>query len=98
TIRPHVAADYQALLKALATVPEQIVHLWSVQADDGEPGRPESLEAALECGFYSLLFLAQALGDRNLTRDTQLTVVSNGLQAVRGQGRWAPGKGPLLGP
>ena len=52
----------------------------------------------LEHGFYSLFFLAQALGDENVPRPLHLTVVSSGMQQVRGEALRYPEKAAALGP
>ena len=72
-LAPGQAPDFAELLAALGEAPAQVVHLWGVT---GGPG------AALDRGFYSLLFLAQALGKRELPRPAELLVVTAGLQTV----------------
>ena len=100
-LNPGQRNDYDALLKALAAqqkVPERIVHLWNVTAfSETKSGLPE-VEKAQERGFYSLLFLAQAIGKHNLSEELQLTVISNNLQSVTGEERLSPEKATLLGP
>lgn len=93
SLNPGQKADYQALFKTLQTVeqrPHRIVHLWSV-----------TLNATVEADapdFYSLLFLAQALGEQNLTEPMHIAVIANQVQAVTGDERLAPEKATLLGP
>ncbi|MEQ8973601.1 MAG: SDR family oxidoreductase [Coleofasciculus sp. C1-SOL-03] len=101
TLNPQQSSDYDTLLKELLAqqkLPEQIVHLWSVtpmtQAESGMVG----VEKAQEKGFYSLLFLAQALGKLNLTEALPITVVSNNMQPVTGEEWLSPEKATLLGP
>jgi len=96
TLPPASAEGYTALLAALreqALLPQTILHLWSLT-----PETPPGLEAAQEMGFYSLLFLAQAIGGANLTDSLRLLVVSNGVQAVLGNEWLCPEKATLLGP
>ena len=101
TLNPGHRDDYDALLKAIAAqqkVPERIVHLWNVTpVSETESGLPE-VEKAQERGFYSLLFLAQAIGKQNLSEELQLTVISNNLQSVTGEEQLSPEKATLLGP
>ncbi|HEU4328870.1 MAG TPA: acyltransferase domain-containing protein, partial [Roseiflexaceae bacterium] len=58
---PRQPEHYQTLLEQLDGPPEQIVHLWSVGAG-AIASDAAGFEAEQERGFYSLLFLAQALG------------------------------------
>jgi hypothetical protein len=58
----------------------------------------EGLESSQERSFHSLLWLAQALGDRHLSRTVELVVVSSQLHAVTGDERIYPTKATLLGP
>jgi acyl transferase domain-containing protein len=105
TINPGEAADYKALLEAVGgkgRALEKIVHLWSV-ARGGEDASPTS--AALfhqtqGTGFYSLLFLAQAVGSvrQQLAEQVLIFVVSNGLHEVTGEERLCPEKATLLSP
>src|SRR5262249_22290103 len=77
--------------------PREIAHLWSVSPDRDRPVDLELFEAGQETGFYSLLFLARALAEQNLTDAIQITVISNNLQRVTGRERICPEKATLLG-
>jgi NAD(P)-dependent dehydrogenase (short-subunit alcohol dehydrogenase family) len=46
--------------------PNRIVHLWMVIATDHIPSGLDYFETAQDLGFYSLLFLTQALGEQNV--------------------------------
>ncbi len=98
TIRPDNAEDYRALLRELRAagkLPDVIFHLWNVTP---EPNKAESQTA----GFFSLLFLAQALGEETIASGVghacRIVVLSNGMQDVTGQDLWSPEKALLLGP
>ena len=96
TVRPGVREDYDALLADLIKqelAPQRILHLWSLS----KSYRPLSLEAKLDLSFYSLLFLAQALGDRDLT-EIDIAVISDRLQSVAGEPVMDPVWATLLGP
>ncbi|QDF05166.1 type I polyketide synthase [Myxococcus xanthus] len=96
-VDPTRPETYAALLNALAEDscrPERIVHLWSVDsAGEGLAG----VEHAQRTGFFSLLFLAQALAGHGASGPVQITVVSSGVQAVTGHEVLAPEKATLLG-
>ncbi len=93
TLNPLQKADYQTLFQALHTAQQQphtIVHLWNVtptaEAAEGLPA------------FYSLLFLAQILGEPYLTEPVHLVVISNHMHAVTGEEQLMAEKATLLGP
>ncbi len=93
TMNPQQRQDYDTLLTELSTLgkkPRTIVHLWSVTTVD----RPELSEVL---GFYSLLFLAQALGEQDLTDSVEIGIVSNNMQAVTGSEVLCPEKALVLG-
>jgi acyl transferase domain-containing protein/acyl carrier protein len=83
TINPQQAGDYELLINQLiasGTYPQQIAHLWSLTTD----GNVELDERSAMQGFYSLLFLAQALGNCNLAEPIRLTVFTNNLYEING--------------
>ncbi|HEY6804820.1 MAG TPA: SDR family NAD(P)-dependent oxidoreductase [Pyrinomonadaceae bacterium] len=102
-IDPSNRADYDALLKAMgagSVSGQTIVHLWNVTpAGEGLQEQAHS--------FYSLLYLAQALGNQLLTltpadvdveEKLQICIISNNLQEVTGEEELCPEKATLLGP
>ncbi|NEO24950.1 SDR family NAD(P)-dependent oxidoreductase, partial [Moorena sp. SIO4A5] len=107
-LNPGRAEDYHTLMQDLKTTecwPTQIVHLWTVTApstlSDRETfkDRLHNLETIQDLGFYSLVFLAQALGKYDTKSETcQLTAISNGMQVVVGTELNAPEKATVLGP
>jgi len=105
-VNPGERPDYDALFKEIGAIsdsPQTIVHLWNVTASDEQL----DVEGSQTRGFYSLLFLAQALGDQLLTltptdahleEKLNICVVSNNLQEVTGEEELCPEKATLLGP
>jgi len=92
--------DYDALLNALHSlnkIPTMIVHLWRVTANNFAESTLEHLDELQSLGFYSLLFLTQAIGKQNLTAKIQIAIVSNNMQAVIGEKWLCPEKATLLG-
>ncbi|NEQ79120.1 MAG: SDR family oxidoreductase [Moorea sp. SIO2I5] len=101
TLNPGESNDYERLLTELLEKqksPETIVHLWSVTPVSQTQSRLTGVEKAQETGFYSLLFLTQALGKQNLSEQLQITVVSNNMQSVTGEEVLSTEKATLLGP
>lgn len=100
TINPQHLADYGLLLEELSTVdglPDKVLHLWGVTPPGDEGEDIEHLEEYQYRGFYSLLFLAQALEERGLRRPLRLAVVSSDMQEVMGRERLCPAKATVLG-
>ena len=63
TINPGSRADYVALLAELRSanrLPESIIHLWGVT---GNHDAGAAADRSPDLGFYSLLYIAQALGE-----------------------------------
>ncbi|MDF5721309.1 MAG: beta-ketoacyl synthase N-terminal-like domain-containing protein [Rhizonema sp. PD37] len=101
TLNPRQSHDYDALLNELRTlnlIPNKIVHLWSVTPDKHVKSELKRFEDAQYLGFYSLLFLTQALGKQNWTDEFQITVVSNNIQSVTAEEMLCPEKATVLGP
>jgi acyl transferase domain-containing protein/acyl carrier protein len=99
-VDPGAADDYRALCRALRTakkIPARIAHLWNVV--EGRPCRSdEEFATAQDLGFYSLLFLAQAMGDEWPVTPVRLAAVSTNLQRLPGDAANSPEKATLLGP
>ncbi|MBE9224523.1 SDR family oxidoreductase [Phormidium sp. LEGE 05292] len=101
SLNPQQSNDYDLLVKELLAqqrLPEKIVHCWSVTPFNQVELELTEVEKAQDLGFYSLLFLAQALGKQNLTERFQITVISNNIQSVTGEEWLSPEKATLLSP
>jgi phthiocerol/phenolphthiocerol synthesis type-I polyketide synthase E len=99
-IAPAERGDYDALLRELKSadaLPTNVVHLWNVTADEAADSvaSPEELERR---GFYSLLYLAQALGNDGSQERLRLCVVTTGAQEVTGGERLRAEKALASGP
>jgi non-ribosomal peptide synthase protein (TIGR01720 family) len=104
-VNPSAPEDYQTLLRDIHQQGKKIgkiMHLWSVT---GATQKVDPAQAQ-ESGFYSLLLLAQALGEQRfaaaaLTSDTadalDIAVVSDHMQEVTGEDLLYPDKATLLG-
>lgn len=101
TVNPRDIQSYRSLfeeLNALGQLPDTVVHLWGVTAEGCAQHGIESADEYQYLGFYSLLFLAQVLGDQNFTGALDLSVVTNHLQQVTGFDELLPAKATVLGP
>jgi acyl transferase domain-containing protein/acyl carrier protein len=93
--------DYHTLFEDLHlsnSMPHHLVHLLSLMDGDTEGAETDCPDKFLESGFYSLIFLAKALGQRSSRDKIQIAVVSNNMQGVSGVDLWYPQKATLLGP
>nr|WP_322712411.1 SDR family NAD(P)-dependent oxidoreductase [Nostoc sp. ChiSLP03a]MDZ8213673.1 SDR family NAD(P)-dependent oxidoreductase [Nostoc sp. ChiSLP03a] len=101
TINPENNQDYDILFQELLRknkLPQRIVHLWNVTSISEHELEIPELESAQIKGFYSLLFIAQALGRRETSDNFQITVISNNLQSVTATEVLCPEKATLIGP
>ncbi|NIM15785.1 MAG: amino acid adenylation domain-containing protein [Candidatus Aminicenantes bacterium] len=105
TIHPGQENNYEMLIQALhdaGGIPNRIVHLWNLTGGDNDnnssdlPG--ERVEKSLEHGFYSLLYLAKALGKQDFSDEIHITVLTNGMQEVWDHKVVCPEKAVVLGP
>jgi acyl transferase domain-containing protein len=96
-IDPGESEHYKALLGDLRTrkqLPSHVVHLWSVS---GRGETHNSFDQQQRLGFYSLLFLAQALIAEKLTESIQIAFVCDQVHLVTGEEQLCPEKAPALG-
>jgi acyl transferase domain-containing protein/acyl carrier protein len=96
-LQPASASDYAALfadLRASGRLPRHVLHVWGVEAV-GEDGFAAQ-QRCQKLGFYSLLFLAQALGANDAP--VRISVVTEGVHAVGAGDPVYPEKALVLGP
>ncbi|MCE9606886.1 MAG: SDR family NAD(P)-dependent oxidoreductase [Planctomycetia bacterium] len=97
----HGRDGYDALVRALVAggkVPSRIVHLWLTTKDESFRPGSSFFHRNQEHGFYSLLFLAQAIGAEALPGPLHISVVTSGMQQTRDEALPYPEKGTVLGP
>lgn len=101
TLNPDKPADCDKLIATLAVegrAPQAIYHLWNVT---GAMKLDDSVKTATELqrvGFFSLMYLAQAIGREDVSDPIRLAVVSDHLQRVSTETGLVPAKATLLGP
>jgi hypothetical protein len=86
------------VLQETDQLPTHIVHLWSVTGDNDSLSKPDPIANAQQRGFYSLIYIAQALGRIAPGQPVDISVISNHLHAVTGQEQLLPEKATVLGP
>jgi NAD(P)-dependent dehydrogenase (short-subunit alcohol dehydrogenase family) len=97
-VRPGRRQDYDdlvALLKRDGFIPDKIVHLWNATSPARFTSPSEELD--LDRGFYSLMSLAQALGEADILA-YQLSVVASEAHIVTGSEKVCPEHAALVGP
>ncbi|HEY0172382.1 MAG TPA: amino acid adenylation domain-containing protein [Pyrinomonadaceae bacterium] len=101
TINVARPEDYESLLldlKSRGKLPGAVLHSLCVTAPGQDGGGGEFSERALDESFYSLTFLARALGRHDADGEVSITVLSNGVQSVTGEESLTPEKATALGP
>lgn len=100
-IDPHQPEDYRRLfgdLQKSGKLPTTIIHLWMLGLPQTENIDLSRLETATDLGFYSLLYITQAIGALTIKGDISLTVLTNNMQPVTGRESLAPEQALVLGP
>ncbi|MBY6218110.1 SDR family NAD(P)-dependent oxidoreductase [Qipengyuania aquimaris] len=102
TLAPERGREgYDLLLASLVQrgiTPDRIAHFWLVTRE--EEFRPGSsfFHRNVEQGFYSLMFLAQAISEEDLPSPIQITVATSGAVQVRDEVLVYPEKATVAGP
>ena len=97
TVAPGRPEDFRALFESLngeGRCPDVVVHLWTAADSSQLP-----LEAAQDRGFYSLIWIAQALGAlrRTSVEPIAVKVITSGTQPVLGVETIHPERATLVG-
>jgi amino acid adenylation domain-containing protein len=100
SINPSSREDYDRLLRTIradGAVPDVILHFWTISSPPPLERPAESFHEHQVRGYYSLLFLAQALEQAEIKGTVRLSIVSNYLQTVSPGDETIPEKATLLG-
>ncbi|MEA5503580.1 amino acid adenylation domain-containing protein [Halotia wernerae UHCC 0503] len=100
SLNPQNGKDYELLFQELRSqnkLPTTIMHLWSVTSQGYAQLGLVGVNQAQYLGFYSLLFLAQAIGKQNITPKLHIAAVSNNMQPVTKAEILHPEKATVLG-
>ncbi|WP_323767611.1 type I polyketide synthase [Antarctobacter sp.] len=92
---------YDLLLQDLVArgmVPTRIGHFWLLTKGEGHRPGSSFFHRVQEQGFYSLMFLAQALEAEGLPRPLHMTVITNGAAQLRDEPLSYPEKATIAGP
>lgn len=111
-INPQQRDDYDTLLQALQEqnwTPQGIAHFWSLTSNETLSSQElgENIQLKLQyqffedcqnLGFYSLLFLTQALAKQNIIEPIKLAVITSNIHDVTGTENLCPQKATILAP
>jgi non-ribosomal peptide synthase protein (TIGR01720 family) len=107
-INPQTSSDYDTLLAELSRLdlnPNAFAHFWGVTPNDTLPCNRSVKQSShlffedyQHLGFYSLLFLAQAIGRQDVSNSLKLMVVTTNVHDVTGDENLCPEKATVLGP
>jgi acyl transferase domain-containing protein/acyl carrier protein len=100
SINPSQSSDYDTLFQELyarENLPSKIVHLWSITSNNRVDSEFEWTEKIQVRGFYSLLWIVQAINKLDISSKSEITLVSDNMQAVTGEENLCPEKATLLG-
>lgn len=109
TINPSRHEDFHSLfeeLYRLGRIPVRVVYLWGItptQTDNYHAAITGSrlekyVDQTMDSCFYSLVYLAQAIGKRDLGSLFQIAIITNGMQEVTGKELVCPEKAAVTGP
>lgn len=97
-IAPAAPQDYRMVLSSLGFAPQHIYHLWLVTGGGHGLGSASGADRLLRRGFYSMLHLAQALGEEGTDRPIRIAMISDRMQRVLDEPDRLPAKATVLGP
>ncbi|MCX6582473.1 MAG: amino acid adenylation domain-containing protein, partial [Candidatus Aminicenantes bacterium] len=102
TLNPSDRENYNELIKELETqgeMPSRVYHLWNLSRCDADKSAKDNVNEGLDRGFYSLLFLVQAIGKRNAntSQGISIEVVTGNALEVNGEEELCPAIAPVYG-
>ncbi|ETR68559.1 MAG: hypothetical protein OMM_04496 [Candidatus Magnetoglobus multicellularis str. Araruama] len=98
-INPKLADDYNRLLSHLTQfnlLPQKILHLWNITQQSNNNRWDTFVESQYD-GYFSMQFIARAIGKQNLTSQFSFFVFNNNLQTINDNERIRLEKSTLLG-
>jgi acyl transferase domain-containing protein/acyl carrier protein len=93
--------QYRDLFKQLkdsGNVPSSIIHLGCLSCKDPATSALEWNDSVQDNGFYSLIYIARAIGREHIENDINIEIIANDMQSAAGEPLDHPGKATVLGP
>jgi acyl transferase domain-containing protein/acyl carrier protein len=100
TLDPSSRHDYDRLLDELSVegaLPNRVVHFWNLSPPSQQRSRAERAETLLDQGLFALLYLTQALEERDAEK-VRILVIASGMLKVTGEEPLIPENATLTGP
>ncbi|WP_260856592.1 type I polyketide synthase [Bacillus pumilus] len=101
TVNPAEGEHYRNMLDSLSNRGiniQRILHLWEAAKEDENSNRQAAFQAHIEKGYYSLIFLSQAVAAQKNIRECRLFTITSGIQPVTGNETICAEKSAMLGP
>lgn len=101
TINPAEGKHYRNMLDSLSNKGiniNRILHLWESAKEEDGLNRQAAFQTHIEKGYYSLIFLSQAIAAQKNIRECRLFTVTSGIQPVTGNEMICAEKSAMLGP
>jgi acyl transferase domain-containing protein/acyl carrier protein len=99
-VNPREKSHYEMVLRELSgmgKMPGTILHLWGLYPAPSEEPNSQLFDELQYKGFYSLLFLAKAIGQQKFNDDIRLAVVANQTADITGNDPIRPEKSVVVG-
>jgi acyl transferase domain-containing protein/acyl carrier protein len=99
-INPGDSLHYLHLMNELRDsnlLPDKIIQLWNISPPDDDEATVERFPDHQERGFYSLVYLSQALIKLRVTKVIEVGAISNGLHSITGQEQICASRATLIG-
>lgn len=100
-LNPSKPGDYARLLdtlEAAGRTPATIAHLWGLDPPAAAGRAEDGARRVQELGFFSLIYLARALGERARDVRREILVVTSDVLDVTGEEALRPEQATVLGP
>jgi acyl transferase domain-containing protein len=101
TINPQRQDDYDTLVEALAKIDfplQRVLHAWNLDTHKASSRQDnETVDQALEYGFYSLLSLVKAIEKQSSVERLHIDVITAHMQNVTGTESVDPAKSTIMG-
>jgi acyl transferase domain-containing protein len=97
-LRPEHYAKLLSQCSQAGLVPTRVLHLWGCTSVNSRPTGLEDRVRMADTSFYSVLFLAQTLGELKARPPVRLVIAANETAVVNGRDAICPEKATALGP
>jgi acyl transferase domain-containing protein len=99
-VNPDNLNEYDLLFNALRDqnkLPQRIVHLWTVSANDEPHSDAADFEKCQYVGFYSLISLVKSIENHHVEESIEIIAISTGTADVTGDEPLYPARAAMLG-